>query len=108
MSCFIKKQVSLNSSELYNISDDLAYNGIINNIIWNLEFAALVSVITIVLWSRYKITFFGNVLNFLKRGEDVVPVEQHVDTLDSKALGEGEGIKGWRRLGETVVRRWVF
>ena len=107
MSCFIKKQVSLNSSELYNISDDLAYNGIINNIIWNVEFAALVSVITIVLWSRYKITLFGNVLNGLKRGEDVVPVEQHVDTLDSKALGEGEGIKGWRRLGETI-EKWFW
>lgn len=107
MSCFIKKQVSLNNSELHNISSDLAYNGIINNLIWNAQFTALVLFITIILWSRYKITFLGYVLNGLKRGEDVVRVAQHVETLDTDVLDEGEGIKGWKKLGASIAN-WFW
>ena len=70
MSCYIKKQLHQNTSDLFNVSEDLPYNGIVNGIIWNLEFSAVLIFLTFILWSRYKINFFGFVLKGLQPVDD--------------------------------------
>ena len=100
MSCFISKQILRTgtvSKDNYNIVDDIPFNSILNGIFWNLKFSAIFLVITILLWSRNEI--FGFVVKGLRRGEDFVRVEQHIEAakLDNGNNTWTNSLKGFKK-----------
>lgn len=108
MSCFIKRQLNRNNgSALYDVSDDLPYNGVVNAFAWNAKAWIILTLLSVVLWSRYKIPCFGYLTKGLRRGEDVVRIRDHVEPTPADETGDEGPKKPWASFKETL-QKWFW
>ena len=105
MSCFIKRQ--LLRSSLYDVSEDLPYNGVVNCFAWNMKGWLILAGLSVVLWSRYKIPCFNYLTRGLRRGEDVVRVHDHVEVAATDETQVDGVKKPWLSFKETL-QKWFW